>query len=250
MRPLARTAAAALCTMTALALTAACGTLFDDERTAAPYARLTGPEVVNKALASTRSAKSVRMAVETTSAEGPVSAFVATDVRGACTVTLSMGTAGTLELVRTEGTVYTRSDAAMLKETAAQDGSRKTTAADVEKLTGRWVKAPTGDPHAKLAERYCDRETFLGLVAPKSGTARKGKTTTPGPDSSSDVPTLTVNGRTDEGTWTASIASEGRPYLQRMRLPDGAGSHGRPLTVEFSGFNQPFSVKKPKISPS
>lgn len=115
MRPLARTAAAALCTVTVLALTAACGTLFDDERTAAPYARLTGPEVVNKALAATRSAKSLRMAVETTSGEGPVSAFVATDVRGACTVTLSLGAAGTLELVRTEGAVYTRSDAAMLR---------------------------------------------------------------------------------------------------------------------------------------
>lgn len=250
MRPLARTTAAALSTVTALALTAACGTLIDDERPAAPYARLTGPEVVNKALAATRSTKSVRMAVETTSAEGPVSAFVATDVRGACTVTLSMGAAGTLELVRTEGTVYTRSDAAMLREAAAQDGPRKNTAADIEKLTGRWVKAPTGDPHAKLAERYCDRETFLGLLAHKSGTARKGKTTTPGPDSTSGVTTLTVNGRTDEGTWTASIASEGRPYLLRTRLPDDAGGTGRPLTVEFSGFNKPFSVKKPQISDS
>ncbi|MFF2406491.1 hypothetical protein [Streptomyces sp. NPDC058092] len=250
MRPLARTAAAALCTVPVLALTAACGTLFDDERTAAPYARLTGPEVVNKALAATRSAKSVRMTVETTSAEGRVSAYVATDVRGACTVTLSMGAAGTLELVRTEGTVYTRSDAAMLKEAAAQDGPRKNTAADIKKLTGRWVKAPTGDRHAKLAERYCDRETFLGLLAPKSGTARKGKTTTPGPHSTSDVPALTVTGRTEEGTWTASIASEGRPYLLRAHLTDGADGNGRPLTVEFSGFNQPFPVKKPQISPS
>ncbi|WP_406494766.1 hypothetical protein OG936_13265 [Streptomyces sp. NBC_00846] len=250
MRPLARTAAAALCTVTVLALTAACGTLFDDERTAAPYARLTGPEVVNKALAATRSAKSLRMAVETTSGEGPVSAFVATDVRGACTVTLSLGAAGTLELVRTEGAVYTRSDAAMLREATAQDGPGKNTAADVEKLTGRWVKAPSGDPYAEPAERYCDREAFLGLLARKSGTARKGKTTTPGPDSTSDIPTLTVNGRTDEGTWTASIASEGRPYLLGAHLTDGAGGNGRPLTVEFSGFNKPFSVKKPQISPS
>lgn len=84
------------------------------------------------------------------------------------------------------------------------------------------MKAPSGDPYAEPAERYCDREAFLGLLARKSGTARKGKTTTPGPDSTSDIPTLTVNGRTDEGTWTASIASEGRPYLLGAHLTDGA----------------------------
>ncbi|MFF2960383.1 hypothetical protein ACFVT1_16060 [Streptomyces sp. NPDC057963] len=252
MRPLARTAAAALCTMTALALTAACGTLFDDERNAAPFARLTGPEVVNKALAATRGAKSVRMTVETTSPEGPVEAYVATDVRGECTVTLSLGAAGTLELVRTGGTVYTRSDAAMLRTAASPGGPRGngSTAAGIEKLTGRWVKAPGGDRHTEFALRYCDRETLLGRLAPRSATARKGRATTPGPDATTDAPALTVSGRANGGTWTASIATEGRPYLLRAHLTDGARGDGRPLTVEFSGFNKPFPVRKPKISPS
>ncbi|GGT33903.1 lipoprotein [Streptomyces atratus] len=236
MRPLARTAAAALCTVTALGPTAACDTFFDDARSAAPYARLTGPEIVNKALAATRGAKSVRMTVETTSPEGPVEAFVATDVRGECTVTLSMGVAGTMELVRTGGTVYTLSDAAML---------RSAPASQARKLTGRWVKPATGDRHAKLAERYCDRKEFLDLLASKSGTARKGK-----PATLDSVPTLTVTGRTDDGTWTASIATEGKPYLLRTRLTDGARGNGRPLTVEFSEFDKPFTAKKPKISPA
>ncbi|AXE78346.1 hypothetical protein [Streptomyces atratus] len=234
MRPLARTAAAALCTVTALGPTAACDTFFDDARSAAPYARLTGPEVVNKALAATRGAKSVRMTVETTSPEGPVEAFVATDVRGECTVTLSMGAAGTMELVRTGGTVYTLSDAAMLHSAPASQA---------RKLTGRWVKPATGDRHAKLAERYCDRETFLDLLAPKSGTAHKGRATAPG----SGTPAMTVTGGTDDGKWTADIATDGRPFLLKLRLPHSGAGHGTdPVTVEFSAFDKPFTAAKPK----
>ncbi|MCX5343065.1 hypothetical protein [Streptomyces atratus] len=234
MRPLARTAAAALCTVTALGPTAACDTLFDDARSAAPHARLTGPEVVDKALAATRGAKSVRMTVETTSPEGPVEAYVATDVRGECTVTLSVGAAGTMELVRTGGTVYTLSDAAMLRAAAA---------ADIKKLTGRWVKPSTGDRHAELAERLCDRESLLGLLAAKSATARKGRTTTVG----SHVPTLTVTGTADGGKWTANVASDGRPYLMKLRFPrGGAGGAAGPVTVEFSEFGKPFTAKRPK----
>ncbi|MFD4942060.1 hypothetical protein ACFWNT_05855 [Streptomyces sp. NPDC058409] len=245
MRPLVRTAAAALCTVTALGPTAACDTLFDDARSAAPYARLTGPEVVDKALAATRGAKSVRMTVETTSSEGPVQAYIATDVRGQCTVTLSMGAAGTMELVRTGGTVYTLSDAAMLRAAAAPGRPRKDAEAEIKRLTGRWVKALADDRHTGLALRYCDRKGFLDLLASKSGTAHKGKTATLG-----SVPTLTVTGRTDDGTWAASIAAEGRPYLLRTRLTNGARGNGRALTVEFSEFNKPFTAKKPKISPA
>ncbi|MFG2628721.1 hypothetical protein [Streptomyces sp. NPDC048473] len=244
MRPLVRTAAAALCTATALGLTAACDTLFDDARSAAPYARLTGPEVVNKALAATRGAKSVRMTVETTSPEGPVEAYVATDIRGECTVTLSMGAAGTMELVRTGGTVYTQSDAAMLRAVTAPDDPHRNTAADIKRLTGRWVKPPAGDRHTKPALRYCDREVLLGLLAPKSGTARKGETAT----LDSGVRTLTVTGRADDGKWTANVATDGRPYLMKLHFPQGgAGRNTGPVTVEFSAFDKPFTARKPKI---
>ncbi|MET9656304.1 hypothetical protein [Streptomyces sp. NPDC006510] len=232
MRLLARASAATLSAATALALATACGMLPDDAPDAtAPYDRLTAPEVVNKALAATRAAKSVRITVETTSPEGPVEAYVATDIRGECTVTLSMGAAGTMELVRTGGTVHTRSDAAMLRATATTG------------LAGHWVRPTTADRHAKPAERYCDRETFLGLLAPRSGTARKRWTTAPG----SGTPALTVAGRTDDGKWTADVATDGRPFLLKLRLPHGGAGHDTgPVTVEFSAFDKPFTAAKPK----
>ncbi|MFD7494697.1 hypothetical protein ACFV8T_20135 [Streptomyces sp. NPDC059832] len=244
MRLPARASAAALSAATALALATACGMLPDDVPDAtAPYARLSAPEVVNKALAATRAAKSLRMTVETTSPEGPVEAYVATDVRGECTVTLSMGAAGTMELVRTGGTVHTRSDAAMLRSVSAS-------ASQARKLTGRWLKPTAADRHAKLAERYCDRETFLGLLAPKSGTARKERTTAPG----SGTPALTVTGEAADGNWTADIATDGKPLLLKLRLnpPLPHGASGRdtdrtaPVTVEFSEFDEPFTANKPK----
>ncbi|MFE3941345.1 hypothetical protein ACFXPV_05605 [Streptomyces sp. NPDC059118] len=246
MRLLARASAATLSAATALALATACGMLPEDAPDAtAPYARLTGPEVVNKALAATRAAKSVRMAVETTSPEGPVEAFVATDIRGACTVTLSLGATGTMELVRTGGTVRVRSDIGTTTITATPTK----TAADIANRAGRWMKPAPGDRHAQLAERYCDRETFLGPLAPQSGTAHKGRTTAPG----SDAPALTVTGKTAEGKWTADIATTGKPFLLKLelRLPHGGKGGGTgggttPATVEFSAFDQPFTANVPK----
>ncbi|MFF9566672.1 hypothetical protein [Streptomyces sp. NPDC014685] len=266
MRLPARVSAAALSAATALALATACDLLPDDAPgAAAPYARLTGPEVVDKALAATRAAKAVRMTVRTTTPEGPVEAYVATDVRGVCTVTLSMGAAGTLELVRTGGTVRTRSDAAMLRASSTARGPRGD--AEVERLTGRWVEPADGDRQARTAERYCDRETFLGLLAPTSGTARKGRATALSPDEPSDeepaaggpssaapapgTPALTVTGGADGRKWSVSIATEGRPYLLELRAApgpdaDGTGHGAAPVTVEFSEFGKPFTARQPK----
>ncbi|MFF8713605.1 hypothetical protein ACF07T_19555 [Streptomyces sp. NPDC015184] len=249
MRLPARVSAAALSAATALVLATACDLLPDDAPdAAAPYARLTGPEVTNKALAATRAAKAVRMTVRTATPDGPVEAYVATDVRGACTVTLSMGAAGTLELVRTGGTVRTRSDAAMLRAASIARGPRGD--AEVERLTGRWVEPAADDRQAKTAERYCDRETFLGLLAPTSGTARKGRTTAPAPDGpASGTPALAVTGGADDRKWSASIATEGRPYLLKLRAapgPGGTGHGAAPVTVEFSEFDKPFTVRQPK----
>ncbi|WP_406342193.1 hypothetical protein [Streptomyces sp. NBC_01578] len=225
-----RTATATLCAVTALALTA-CNPVFAQQQDTAPFARLTGPEVVNKALAATRAAKSVRITVETKSSDGtPVEAYVATDIRGECTVTLSMGAAGTMDLVRTGGTVYTQSDEAMLR--AASAGRPH---AEVKKLTGRWVKADHADRFTAQTLGYCDRKGFLDRLAENSGTAHKGRATAAG-----STPALSLTGRAGRGTWQAAVATEGRPHLLKLRF-----STGTPLAVEFTEFDKPFTVERP-----
>ncbi|MCX5312655.1 hypothetical protein [Streptomyces sp. NBC_00154] len=225
-----RTATATLCAVTALALTA-CDPVFAHQQDTAPFARLTGPEVVNKALTATRAAKSVRITVETKSPDGtPVEAYVATDIRGECTVTLSMGAAGTMDLVRTGGTVYTQSDEAMLR--AASPGRPH---AEVKKLTGRWVKAGHADRSTAQTLGYCDRKGFLDRLAENSSTAHKGRATAVG-----STPALSLTGRAGGGTWQAAVAAEGRPHLLKLRF-----STGTPLAVEFTEFDKPFTVKRP-----
>ncbi|MFI5631514.1 hypothetical protein ACIA8E_19500 [Streptomyces sp. NPDC051664] len=231
-----RTAPATLCAVTALALTA-CNPVFAQQHDTAPFARLTGPEVAGKALAATRAAKSVRITVGTKSPDGTsVEAYVATDIRGECTVTLSMGAAGTMDLVRTGGTVYTQSDEAMLR--AASAGRPRTdTDAEVRKLTGRWVNADHADRFTAQTLGYCDRKGFLDRLAENSDTAHKGRATTVG-----TTPALSLTGRAGTGTWQAVVAAEGRPHLLKLRF-----STGTPLTVEFTDFDKPFTVKRPAV---
>ncbi|MFE9866994.1 hypothetical protein ACFYPZ_30395 [Streptomyces sp. NPDC005506] len=232
-----RTATATLCAVTALALTA-CNPVFAQQQDTAPFARLTGPEVVNKALATTRAAKSVRITMGTKSPDGtPVEAYVATDIRGECTVTLSMGAAGTMDLVRTGGTVYTQSDEAMLRAASAGRPHTDTDDAEVKKLTGRWVKVKVdrADTFTAQALGYCDRKGFLDRLAENSDTAHKGRATTVG-----SLPALSLTGRAGRGTWQAAVAAEGRPHLLKLRF-----STGTPLTVEFTEFDKPFTVKRP-----
>ncbi|MFF0288328.1 hypothetical protein [Streptomyces sp. NPDC005262] len=232
-----RTATATLCAVTALALTA-CNPVFAQQPDTAPFDRLTGPEVADKALTATRAAKSVRMTVGTKSPDGtPVEAYVATDIRGECTVTLSMGAAGTMDLVRTGGTVYTQSDEAMLRASSADRPRHTGTDAGVKKLTGRWVKADDTDRFTARTLGYCDRKGFLDRLAENSDTAHKGRVTTVG-----SLPALSLTGRAGRGTWQAAVAAEGRPHLLKLRFRTGT-----PLTVEFTEFDKPFTVKRPAV---
>lgn len=232
-RQSARISAAALCAAAALGLTA-CDTLAGDPGAQAPFEGLTGPEITNKAVARTRAATTVRLAVTTETADGPVQAFIASGAEGACTGTFSLGSAGTMELIRADGVVYTKSDKAMLRAAAADGPARDT---DIGKLTGRWVKARPDDPRTAQSLRFCDPRDLLDRMAATSATTRKGKQAT-----IAATPCLTLTGGAGKEKWTASVATEGTPYVLRVRLTDGAE---KPLTVEFSEFGAPLTVKRP-----
>ncbi|MFE6038502.1 hypothetical protein [Streptomyces sp. NPDC056452] len=229
----ARISAAALCAAAALGLTA-CDAFATGPGAQAPFSGLTGPEVTNKAVAATRAAATVRLTVTTQSADGPVQAFVASGARGACTGTFSLGSAGTMELIRADGAVYTKSDKAMLRA-AAVDGPVRD--ADVNRLAGHWVKARPDDRRTAQSLRFCDPKALLDRLAATSATTRKGRQAT-----IAGTPCLTLTGGTGREKWTASVATEGKPHLLKMRLTDGAE---KPLTVEFSEFGAPLAVKRP-----
>jgi hypothetical protein len=233
----ARISAATLCTAATLVL-GACGSLLDDPAAqSAPFPGLTGPEIINRAVATTRAASPVRLTVTTESADGPEQVFVAAGARGECTGTFSMGAAGTMELVRTQGTVYTKSDEAMLREAAADGTDGADAGKAIKRLTGRWIKARPGDRRTEESLRYCDPLNILDRLAKASDTATTGKRATV-----AGTPSLTLTGRAGGEKWTASVATEGKPYVLKTRITD---SSGKPVTVEFSEFGKPITVKRP-----
>lgn len=147
-----------------------------------------------------------------------------------------MGAAGTMELVRTGGTVYLQSDEAMLRAAGA-GRSRTTVDTEVKKLTGRWVKAHPSDRYTAEALSYCDRKGLLDRLAGNSATAHKGRVTTVG-----STPVLSLTGTAGQGTWTAAVATESKPHILKLGF-----STGTPVTVEFSEFDKPFTVKRPAV---
>ncbi|QNE76904.1 hypothetical protein F0344_21835 [Streptomyces finlayi] len=215
----------------------ACDAFLEGSGPQSPFAGLTAPEVTDKAIAATRAATSVRLAVTTESADGSVQVFVAAGARGACTGTFSMGSAGTMEPIRADGAVYTKSDEAMLRAASADSPGDAADDAEVKKLTGRWVKARPDDRRTAESLRYCDPQRLLDRLAATSGSAHMGARVSAG-----GRPTLTLTGTPAGGSWTASVAAEGTPYVLKMRVTD----RGRPpLTVEFSAFGEPVPAKRP-----
>lgn len=97
------------------------------------------------------------------------------------------------------------------------------------------MKADHADRFTAQTLGYCDRKGFLDRLAENSSTAHKGRATAAG-----STPALSLTGRAGRGTWQAAVAAEGRPHLLKLRF-----STGTPLAVEFTEFDQPFTVKRP-----
>lgn len=230
---------AALCTAAALTLTA-CGPSAEDggaqdSGPTGPFAGQSGPEIVNRAIEASRTATSVTLDINFRTSEGPMKAYMATGVKGQCAGTLSIGAAGTAELIRTGDTVYLRVDAAYLREQSKGEPAEET-AAVLKMLKGRWMQMDASDPEAEDSLELCDLDTLLSDIEASDNAARKGEETT-------------VNGRRalkltesdGEATYTMYVAMEGEPYLLKIEQKGGE----EPGTATFSEYNKPVPAKKP-----
>ncbi|MFJ1548362.1 hypothetical protein [Streptomyces sp. NPDC088246] len=240
MRLLARTAANTLCALTVLGL-AACGTDTSPTKTTGPsksvgpFADMSGPEVANKALKTTKKAKSMKIAVDMKTTDGPVSAHIAMSTSGNCTGTVSIGPAGTMEILRTGDTIYTKFDEAMLREQSKGEPAADVDAA-VDLLVGHWMKSKASDPDTKDMLGFCDLGSLLKDFETNDNAARKdGETTVDGQRA------LRLTEKDSEGTYTMLVATEGDPYMLKVDSKGGK----EPMTMTLSDFNKPVVVKEP-----
>ncbi|MFD9422168.1 MULTISPECIES: hypothetical protein [unclassified Streptomyces] len=240
MRLLARTAVNTLCALSVLSL-AACGTGAVDSADSAapkatgPFADMSGPEVTNKALSTTKKAKSLRISVDLRSTDGPVKADFATSRTGECIGTMSIGPAGTMEIIKTGDTVYTKFDEAMLREQSKGEPEADVDAA-VKLLAGRWMESKATDADTKDSIEFCDLDGILkGFEANDTAARKAGGATVAG------KPALRLTEKDGKETYTVLVAAEGAPYLLRVTSKGGE----EPTTMNLSAFDEPVVAKKP-----
>ncbi|WP_328944297.1 hypothetical protein OG259_25000 [Streptomyces sp. NBC_00250] len=232
-----RTAVAALLCATVALGAAACGPFGEDEKPAGAFGDLTGSQIVDKAFAATKTAKSVTVRVDLRSADEPTSGFLALDTRGKCAGTLTLGATSTAELVKADGkSVYMRFDEAYLRE-QVQEESPEVQEATLKELRGRWLEAPLSDPDAKDMLELCDLKSLLGgFEQGASGIVKGEETTVDGQKALK----LTEPGDDGESS-TLYVATEGTPYVLKMVTVGG----DEPGTIAFSQYGKPVVAKIP-----
>ncbi|MDW6062142.1 hypothetical protein SAZ11_34115 [Streptomyces sp. FXJ1.4098] len=245
------TTLAALCAVTALALTA-CGT--DDDKggtagksgesvsassKATPSAKapgselekLTGPQIANKAMKAMKSATSLTTDLDGTVDGGPMKYHMSSDNKGECVGNMAFGTEGKVELVKTGDLIYMKFDRAFWKSQGGKDG------ADAAATIGdRWTKSKASGSDFKDFASACDSDTMLSGFESGPNLARKGETTTV-----DGKPAITLTETDGDETYTTYVATEGKPYILKMVIKGGK----EPGTVTFGDFDEPVDAKAP-----
>ncbi|WP_406861359.1 hypothetical protein ABZO31_13210 [Streptomyces sp. HUAS MG47] len=230
-----RRAALATLLVTAVALGGtACGPFAEQE--AGPFKGMTGPQILNKSIAATKTAKSLTLDLAVTSAaDGPTKAYLAVDRQGRCAGTMTLGAIGTAEIIKSGDDAYLRFDEAFLREQGKGESAAQQ-AAVLKELKGKWVRTDASDPEAKDSLELCDLDALLAPLEQGVNFATAGGETT-------------VNGRKalrlTEGdgkeSTTLYVATEGAPHLLKIVTKGGE----EPGTISLSSYDKPVPAQKP-----
>ncbi|RVU18604.1 hypothetical protein EOT10_31795 [Streptomyces antnestii] len=237
-----RSTLAALClTATAALSLTACGPGGPGEgagndKPKAPFADLSGPQIVNKAMKATRAASSLTVKGHAPDGEGgQIALDVALDRKGECTGSMGMSGQGRVDLVRTGPTLYLKSDEAFLRAQSKGE-SKADTDAVVKMLAGRWMKSKADSPDSKEMTDFCDLDTMLADFKSNDTVARKGKETTV-----DGTPAFTLTESDGKDDYTIYVAAEGKPYVLKLVTK----SAKNPSSLTFSGYDQPVHATAP-----
>ncbi|MFD9908773.1 hypothetical protein [Streptomyces sp. NPDC059063] len=241
-----RTAFAALCIATAATVTlTACGGDSDKDgkktgkatESKAPFAGLSGPDIVAKSVKATTGAKSLTLKGSTPDGQGSVVDMdIALSTRGECVGTLSVGGQGQLDLIGNRTSVYMRPDAEFIR-TDAKGESKEDTKAAVDTMADRWSKMSAKSSDAKDLAVFCDLDTILGEFKGVDSTARRGKETTV-----DGTPALTLHESEGKDRYTIYVATEGKPYLLKVVNETAK----KPETLTFTDYDKPVKATAPK----
>ncbi|MFE0358024.1 hypothetical protein ACFW2I_31610 [Streptomyces nigra] len=136
----------------------------------------------------------------------------------------------TFHLLRLGEQLFLKADAGFWSD-AGTDG--RTDAAAVDKLDGKYVKVPQGDPAYKKFSGFTEKDVlFDGLLA------LHGEVTTDGHHEQAGLKTIRLSGDGGDGG-TLDVSLEGKPYPLLLTRAGGAG------TLTFSAWGKDFALQKP-----
>jgi hypothetical protein len=144
----------------------------------------------------------------------------------------------TFELLRIGEELFLKADAAFWDQEDGKDesgggGEDDDEAAAADKLGGKYVKVPQGDPAYKRFSGFTDKDVLLDSLL-----TLHGKLATEGHHEQAGVRTIRITGDKGSGG-TLDVSLQGRPYPLRLVRGGDAG------TLSFSDWGEDFALKQP-----
>lgn len=140
----------------------------------------------------------------------------------------------TFRLLRIGSQLYLKADADFWSH--ADGGGKGGGTAAADKLGGKYVKVPQGDPAYKKFSGFTDKDVLLGGLLTLHGTLA-----TDGHHSQSGTRTIRITGDKGAGG-TLDVSLEGKPYPLSLTRAANAG------TLRFSDWGKTFTVTQPPKS--
>ncbi|MEV5612023.1 hypothetical protein [Streptomyces sp. NPDC052225] len=138
----------------------------------------------------------------------------------------------TFRLLRVGEHLYLKADADFWTHSDEAQGGHGEGAA-AEKLDGKYVKVPTGDPAYKRLSTFTDKDVLLDGLLTLHGDLAKGDH-----GSAGGVRTIELTG--DEGAGgTLDVSLEGRAFPMRLERAGGAG------TLQLTDWGKDFTLEEP-----
>ncbi|RPK91625.1 MULTISPECIES: hypothetical protein [Streptomyces] len=212
---------------------AACGTEEDPDKGTNGVARLSAAEIDKKARAAAGAATAVRLSGTLVSKGGTYRLEMRLNAKG------GMGSVTSKQqsfaLLRVEDELFLKAPAefwALEGSGGGEGGSADVAAAD--KLGGKYVKVPEGDPSYRQLRGFTDKKVLLDGVLALHGKINKG-----GRDTVAGQRTIQILGGKGEGG-AFDVSLEGRPYPVRVARGGGGG------TVTLADWGQAFPLDAPE----
>lgn len=199
-----------------------------------PFADLSGPDIVNKAMVATRGVTSLDIKADMQDAtDGHMVFDLALNTHGNCTGSFQM-LGGSATMTKVGKTLYMKFDEKLLRA-QAKGASKADQDATVAMMAGRWVKTNASTSDFKDFSDLCDLDSLLKQFSGDDTVARKK-----GPSTVAGQPAFTLTEKDGKSSYAVDVATEGKPYLLRM-VSTGADTG----TVSLSDFDKPVKATAP-----